>query len=161
MRGGGGEGCAAKTAEGEEAGKGGGRGRGGGGGGGGKEGGGSFVSSSTPRSSQGGETNRGKEGDREALPPTPRHAQEGEVKSIILGAGWKCCPRTCFKKKKKKKKKKKEVVAFPRMASIADLIPDFLIRLSPPPLPPAPSWPFDRLALARVNTFCPRLFKFT
>lgn len=89
---------------------------------GGREGGGS----STPRSSQGGETNRGKEGDREALPPTPRHSQEGEVKSIILGAGWKCCPRTRFKEKK--------VVAFPRITSIADLILDFLIRFFPPPL---------------------------
>lgn len=119
---------------------------------GGREGGGS----STPRSSQGGETNRGKEGDREALPPTPRHSQEGEVKSIILGAGWKCCPRTRFKEKK--------VVAFPRITSIADLILDFLIRFFPPPPSSSPcsfTAAFDRPALARINALCPRLFKFT
>lgn len=117
-----------------------------------REGGGS----STPRSSQGGETNRGKEGDREALPPTPRHSQEGEVKSIILGAGWKCCPRTRFKEKK--------VVAFPRITSIADLILDFLIRFSPPPSSPLPA-ASPRPSTARrslVSTHCVRGFlKFT
>ena len=112
---------------------------------GGREGGGS----STPRSSQGGETNRGKEGDREALPPTPRHSQEGEVKSIILRAGWKCCPRTCFKKKK--------VVAFPRITSIADLILDFLIRFFPPPLPAASSRPSTARRLL-VSAHCVRGF---
>ncbi len=57
-----------------------------------------FLSSCTPRSSQGGkrmwETNRGKEEVRMA--PTSRHSQEGEVGNIILGALRQRCSRTFF-----------------------------------------------------------------